>query len=295
MSSQLSAVRQFILERGRNAPRPEPTPPLIVVGAGKGGVGTSTVATLLASTMSEHQNVLLVETGHQLGVVHHMLGVDPARTLDDLRAGRAEPAELLVPVADRLTLLSAHSPPTAEILSAAERKLLFRRTTSLYERFQLVVIDAGSTVDAIVTSCSDGGRFLAVTAPDRIAVVSTYALIKLLHLRCPNVALEVVANRCEEDAAARTIEALTEACEKFLGRPVDFAGAVPDDPNFAHALAAGLSAVDAAAGSPAADALRAIGNRLMSTEQRTPRPGAAPVQHHPGGSTSTQPPRSSIS
>lgn len=261
MSSQLSAVRQFILDRGRPAPRPVSAPPIIVVGAGKGGVGTSTVAALLASAMSDQHDVLLVETGHQLGVVHHMLGLDPARTLDDLRAGRAEPEELLVPVVDGLTLLSAHTPPTADVLSAAERKLLFRRAAALYERFQLVVIDAGSTVDSIVSACAEGGRFLAVTAPDRIAVISTYALIKLLHLRCPNVALEVVANRCEEDVALRTMDSLTEACSKFLGRPVSFAGAVPDDPNFAHALAAGLSAVDAAAGSPAADALRMIGIR----------------------------------
>jgi hypothetical protein len=61
------------------------------------------------------------------------------------------------------------------------------------------------------------------------------------------------------------MDSLTEACSKFLGRPVSFAGAVPDDPNFAHALAAGLSAVDAAAGSPAADALRTIGIRSAPT------------------------------
>jgi flagellar biosynthesis protein FlhG len=254
-----------MVARGTSAQRPEPNTPVIVVGAGKGGVGTSTVAALLASAMSDDKNVLLVETGHQLGVVHHMLGVDPTHTLDDLRSGRAEPEQLLVPVGDRLTLLSAHSPPTAEPLSGAERKLLIRRTTTLYERFQLVVVDAGSTVDSIVAACSDGvSRFLAVTAPDRIAVVSTYALIKLLHLRCPDVALEVIANRCEDDAANRTIDALTEACSRFLARPVDFAGAVPDDPNFTHALGAGLSAVDAAAGSPAADALRSIGSRIVS-------------------------------
>jgi flagellar biosynthesis protein FlhG len=205
-----------------------------------------------------------------------MLGVDCPRTLDDLRAGRAEPEELLVSVAERLTLLSAHSPPTAEPLSAAERKLLFRRTTSLYPRFDFIVVDAGSTVDSIVTACADGAdRFLAVTAADRIAVVSTYALIKLLHLRCPNVALEVLANRCDDDAATRTIDSLSEACERFLHRPVTFAGAVPDDPNFTNALAGGISAVDAAAGSPAADALRAIGARIApTTNTLTPRADA---------------------
>ena len=67
MSSQLAAVRQFMLERGRRTPRPAPASTVIAVGAGKGGVGTSTVAALLASAMSDEKNVLLVETGHQLG------------------------------------------------------------------------------------------------------------------------------------------------------------------------------------------------------------------------------------
>jgi flagellar biosynthesis protein FlhG len=287
MSSQLAAVRQFMSVRGRAAPRAEPTTPVVVVGAGKGGVGTSTVAMLLASAMSAEREVLLVDTGHQLGVVHHMLGVDPAHTLDDLRAGRAEPEQLLVPVAPGLTLLSAHSPPTAEPLSVAERKLLFRRATALYERYALIVVDAGATVDSIVTSCVDGTvRFLAVTASDRIAVVSTYALIKLLHIRCPNVTVEVLANRCEDDVAARTIESITAACEQFLGRPVDFAGAVPVDPNFTDALSAGIGAVDAAAGSPAADALHRIGMRIA--------PGAAPVPAvtlRAGGTVRTSTPR----
>jgi flagellar biosynthesis protein FlhG len=272
MSSQLAGVRQFMVTRGRaTTPGSGPTPPVIVVGAGKGGVGTSTVAALLASAMSDTQNVLLVETGLELGAMHHLLGVEPVRTLDDLRAGRAEPEHLLIPVASRLSLLSAHTPPTAELMSAAERKLLFRRTTTLYERFQLIVVDAGSTVDSIVTAGADGGRFLAVTAPDRIAVVATYALIKLLHLRCPNVSLEVLANRCDDTAAARTIDSLATACGQFLDRTVDLAGVVPDDPNFTSALAAGLNAVEAAAGSPAADALRAIGSRLAPVASTTQR------------------------
>lgn len=276
--SQLSGVMQFMVARGRTGARPRSTPPVIVVGAGKGGIGTSTVAALLASAMSEDRNVLLVETGHQLGVVHHMLGVECPLTLDDLRTGRAEPEQLLVAVAEGLTMLSAHSPPTADPLTAAERKLLFRRTTALYDKFDLVVVDAGSTVDSIVAASSDGAiRFLAVTAPDRITVVSTYALIKLLHVRCPDVRVEVIANRCDGETALRTVESLTEACERFLHRPVDFAGAVPDDPNFRNALAAGISAVDAAAGSPAADALRSIGARFA------PLPSAVPASnaHHP--------------
>jgi flagellar biosynthesis protein FlhG len=267
--------------RGRTPASSPGTPPVVVVGAGKGGVGTSTIATLLAAAMSEDQRVLLVETGHQLGVVHHMLGVEPRRTLDDLRAGRAEPEELLVPVAERLTLLSAHSPPTAELLTAAERKLLFRRTATLYERYQLVVVDAGATVDSIVTACSDGARrFLAVSAPDRIALVSTYALVKLLHLQCPAVPVEIVANRCDDDSASRTMEMLTAASEQFLGRAVELAGVVPDDPNFTNALAGGIGAVDAAAGSPAADALRRIGQRIVPAPEPDPRASRATILGH---------------
>lgn len=242
---------------------------IVAVGSGKGGVGTSTIAALMAATMAEQgQRVLLVDAGQRLGGLHHLLGVEPTGSLGQLRGGR-EPHDLLVPVAERLALFPA-TLDEAE-LRPTERRLLMRRVAALFDGFELVVIDAGSSAESLVAACADGAtRLLAVTAGDRISLVATYALVKLLHERAPGVRVDVVANRVTDDGADRLHEYLNGASVRFLSRTVPFAGAIPDDPDFGSALAAGLGTAEASLGSTAAVAVRAIGERLLAEASAPP-------------------------
>jgi flagellar biosynthesis protein FlhG len=242
---------------------------VVAVGSGKGGVGTSTIAALLAATMAEQgRSVLLVDAGQRLGGLHHLLGVEPAGSLGQLRGGR-EPHDLLVPVAERLSLFPA-SLDEAE-LRPTERRLLMRRVASLFDHFELVVIDAGSSAESLVAACADGAtRLLAVTAGDRISLVATYALVKLLHERAPGVRVDVVANRVADDGADRLHEYLNGASVRFLSRTVPFAGSIPDDPDFGSALAAGMGTAEASLGSTAALAVRAIGERFLNEAPAPP-------------------------
>lgn len=242
---------------------------VVAVGSGKGGVGTSTVAALLAATMAaDGHRVLLVDAAQRFGGLHHLLGVQRAGTLQELR-GERSPQELLVPLGAHLSLFPAGVED--DVLRPAERQLLTRRVTSLYHDFELVVVDAGSTAESLVTACVDGtSRLLAVTAADRVSLVATYALVKLLHERTPHVRVDVVANRVDGEAANRVHEHLNAACVRFLSRTVPYAGFIPDDPDFGSALAAGLGTDEAALGSTAALAVRSLGERLLSEGRAGP-------------------------
>jgi flagellar biosynthesis protein FlhG len=246
---------------------------VVAVGSGKGGVGTSTVAALLATTMAElGRRVLLVDAGQRLGGLHHLLGVEPRASLGQLR-GEREAHELLVPVAERLSLFPASVGD--EELRPTERRLLMRRVVSLYNGYELVVVDAGSSAESLVTACNDGAsRLLAVTAGDRVSLVATYAVVKLLHERAPDVRVDIVANRVDDDAADKLHEYLNGASVRFLSRTVPYAGSIPDDPDFASALAAGLGTDEAALGSTAAQAVRTLGERILA--EHTMPPNAAP-------------------
>lgn len=237
--------------------------PVIAVGSGKGGVGTSTIAALLAATMAEQgQRVLLVDAAERIGGLHHLLGVEPRGSLGELRGSR-EPHHLLVPVAERLSLFPVTTDEPE--LRPAERRVLMRRVASLHTDVDLVVVDAGSSAESLVSACADGvSRLLAVTAGDRISLVATYAVVKLLHERLPDVRVDVIANRVDETTADRLHEYLNGASVRFLSRTTPFAGAVPDDPDFGSALAAGLGTAEASLGSTAALAVRAIGERILT-------------------------------
>ena len=238
-------------------------PSVVAVGSGKGGVGTSTIAALLATTMAEQgHRVLLVDAGQRLGGLHHLLGVEPNGSLGQLR-GEREPHDLLIPVAERLSLFPASADESA--LRSTERRLLMRRVMSLYQNFELVVVDAGSSAESLVNACTDGAtRLLAVTAGDRVSLVATYALVKLLHERAASVRVDIVANRVTEESADKLHEYLNGASVRFLSRTVPFAGAVPEDLDFGSALAAGLGTDEASLGSTAALAVRAIGERILA-------------------------------
>jgi MinD-like ATPase involved in chromosome partitioning or flagellar assembly len=140
-----------------------------------------------------------------------------------------------------------------------------RRVRSLYDEYALVVVDAGSSAESLVAACVDGAsRLLAVTAEDRISLVATYALVKLLHERANGVRVDIVANRVSDESADRLHDYLNAASVRFLSRTVPFAGTIPEDPDFGSALAAGLGTAEAVLGSNAAVAVRAIGERLLA-------------------------------
>lgn len=250
----------------RESPRPHATTPLIAaVASGKGGTGTSTAAVLLAASLAtQGRQVLLVDASDRLGTLDVMLGVTPNLPLDALRGGHAEPDDLLLPVADGLTLLPAYGAHGRHALPAAERRILFTRVASLFPRYDLVLFDAGASAESILNACASGvTHVLAVMTPDRIAVTATYALVKLLHERHPDVRVDVLASRTSSAAAEQAHHTINAATVRFLSRTIHLAGLVPEDPQFATAIAAGLGMHDAAEGSFAAHALREIGDRLL--------------------------------
>jgi flagellar biosynthesis protein FlhG len=269
MSIQSEGLRAYIAGRTPAATAGDEPGHRIVVGSGKGGVGTSTIAALLALLVSAAgRDVLLVDGDENLGTLHLLFGVEPRYTLGALRGGEVEPAELLVPLGPSLTLLpgggTAGGTGDAS-LSPAERRALFRRVASLYSGYDLVVIDGGSRLDCALSVCGAGiDRLLAVTATDRISVAATYALIKALEGRLPGLPADVVVNRTDAQAATRIREDLRAATDHFLGRTLGYAGAIPEDACLRAGIEAGMTIQDAAAGSATAEIVQGISEQLWS-------------------------------
>jgi flagellar biosynthesis protein FlhG len=251
---------------------------VVAVAAGKGGAGASTVATLLAATVAaDRTDVLLVDAANRLGTLGAILGVNAERGIEALRGGRAEPDELIVKVDDRLALLPSGGASVASI-SAAERRVLLARVTSLFPRYGLVVIDAGASADSVLAACALGvTRVLAVTADDRISVATTYALVKLLHEQYPGLRVDLLGNRVSEPLARMVQDCVNAATVRFLSRTLHLTGSIPDDPHFGIALTAGLGACVASQGSSAAAVVRAIGHSLLPPELPPPTGGSMPA------------------
>jgi flagellar biosynthesis protein FlhG len=213
--------------------QPAQETPTIVVGSGKGGVGKSVVSVLIATAVAaQGRRVLLLDGDQNLANLHVLLGVRPMARMESVLSGKADAPELVQWVWPNLWLLPGES--GAESLYALEsvnRARLQHRLSEVYRRFDVVVVDAGTGLENVVRAATmRATSLLLVTAPEPTALTDAYALIKILHLQLPDFPIDILVNRCLSATEGRdAFVKLATACERFLRRAVDYAGALPED------------------------------------------------------------------
>jgi MinD-like ATPase involved in chromosome partitioning or flagellar assembly len=249
----------------------------LLVASGKGGVGTSVIASLVALQAAERgDRVLLVDASEAGGTLHHLFGVRPTHSLWMLTDRHADPSQVLIPIDERLTLVAGGTSATANAPSNDnERRSALARLAHTYAGYDTIVFDGGSRLDTIaaISELADP-TLLLVTSADRLALAANYALVKSVNARRDNAPIAVVANRHGETLAEEACEFLIGACSHFLGRTIDVAGAVPDDPCLQAAVGAGMTVRDALDGSPAAESVRGVLSRVLPSSH-APLPGVA--------------------
>src|SRR3954464_651203 len=81
-------------------------PKTLLVASGKGGVGTSVVATLLALTAAAgDERVLLIDATESGGALHHLFGARPSRSLWMLSKG-GDARDTVIGIDETLSLIA---------------------------------------------------------------------------------------------------------------------------------------------------------------------------------------------
>lgn len=249
MTNQLESLRRYVANRPLPL-IPESPDRVLLVGSGKGGVGTSTVAALLAvMAAADGQDVLVVDADESHGALPLLFGVVPEHPLARLQGGDVSVSELLIHLGHGLALLPAGGGADPEHrLEPTQRRNLLRRVSSLYDRFDLVIVDAGSRLDQVLSAASAGGtRLLAVSAAERVSAAATYALVKVIDSEFAGMPIDLLFNRCRLSAANAAFEEVDRATRHFLQRGIEFAGAIPEDERLRETIEAGTPIQDVAA------------------------------------------------
>ncbi len=285
MSRSVESLKAFMAGSRREATF-RPVRGVIVVGAGKGGVGTSVVAGLLAIAAARSgERVLLVDGDEAVGSLHLLFGLNDAGPgLGALRGGRIVPRDLLVTLAPGLTLLPGGGGGLDATLAvaAADRRVLFRRVAGLYEHFGLVVVDGGSRLDSVMAACAAGSeKLLCVTGTERIALAGSYALLKVTRTRFPGLSTELVINGATTHAGRGAYSIVEAATASFLGAAVPLCGVVPDDPDVREGVREERPLHLIGDASPALEAASAIVHRILREDAEAPGAAAAviPLSH----------------
>lgn len=272
MSTQLASLRRFL---GGRTPPPGPGfgTKTLIVGSGKGGVGTSLITALLALTTAEEgARTLLIDADRDLGVQHLLLGTEPGPGLGALRDGlRAD--ELVVEAGPGLGLISC-APPTDRLESrpeAAEWGPLIRRLTSLASEFDYLIVDAGSRLDGLRATESLGRRrLLALSTTDRVGLAATHALIKASITREIDAPVQILFNRSEEGEARNAFNILEGGVDRFLSRRLEFVGALPTDTKITKALDEGRPIPEATSGTELSALLSGLRAQIIPIEAHPP-------------------------
>lgn len=212
----------------------------IVVGSGKGGVGKSVVSVLLASALAaQGRRVLLFDGDHNFANLHVLLGVRPPVRLEAMLRGEVKASAIVRPVAPNLWLIPGESGAEGmHGMEAVDRARLHHRLSELYEEFDAVIVDAGAGIESVIRAASmRAERLLVVTAPEPTALTDAYALMKIVTLQVPDLAMDVIVNRCTDAEDGRiAFVKLATATERFLRRGVRYVGALPEDPKIRLAV-----------------------------------------------------------
>jgi pilus assembly protein CpaE len=243
--------------------------PLIVVLGPKGGVGKTTVATNLATTLAQRgQRTLVIDLDLQFGDVGLVLGVEPDHTIHDLvtAQGRLD--------GERLRGFVGRSADGVDVLLAPVRPDQADAVTP--ERLVEVLDIARSEYDAVVVDTPPAFTSTTIAAIDNAqhaVMVGTLDLPGLKNMRVGLETLDLMGFDRERivtvlNRADSKVGLLSHDVKKVLGAMPQLE--VPSDRRVPRSLNEARAIVVAEPKAPPAKALRSLGDRV-ATAIATPR------------------------
>ena len=246
---------------------------ITAVTSGKGGVGKTFVSANLAGALAAlGQRVLVLDADLGLANLDVVLNLVPKRTLHDVFTGTCTLDEALIEVAGGFTVLLAGSGMVEySRLTPEVRDRLLDVIERVAPRFDHVLLDTGAGIsDVVLFTVSLADQVLMVATPEPTSLTDAYATIKVLAGAQARRTMRLVVNQARRVGDGRTVRAqLQQVIDRYvspgLDEPLllDLVGEVPVDPSVRDAVQSRRLLLDAYPGSPAAQAIAALAERLV--------------------------------
>lgn len=248
----------------------------VAVIGGKGGCGTSVVATSLAVALGRlSAGVVLFDANLALGSVAPLLGLPASVGLPDVLAGRCALRSLMVPGPDGVNVIAAADGDiNLSRLSQIDHASLIAGFSEPGLSADTLLVDTPSGYcDDAMGYASAAREVLVVVTDEPTALHDAARVLQRLHERYRARRFRVVVNRVSSARHGRDVHAeLVARLDADTDLLLDHVGSIPDDAHVAAAVHARQSVVDHAPRSPAALAFAKLAARVAAW----PRP-ATPV------------------
>lgn len=279
-----------IIKASPQAGAPRPLARVITVTSGKGGVGKSNTAINLAIYFKKlGQRVIILDADFGLANIEIMFGTLPKANLSDLIYQGKNITEIITWGPGDVGFISGGSGIAG--LSNLGREYLtyiIQNLAQLDAIADVIIIDTGAGIsDAVLEFLVASGEILLITTPEPTSITDSYSLLKALN-RHPrfsreNSQIKVIANRVENEADGEVLfKKLNVVVGRFLGLPLEYLGAVPQDKHLNQAVMQQKPVSLANPDAKSALAFQSIAARLMhlETEGRVKKRGMAAFFSH---------------
>jgi len=210
-----------------------PSPQVISVSSGKGGVGkTFTSVHLAAHAARSGKKVLLIDADLGLANVDVMLGLNASRTMQHLLSGDASLHDLIMPCAQGFDVLPGGSGMyELTSLNVAEQQTILDSLREAGSHYDLVLIDTAAGIgENVLYFASAAETALVVLTPDPTSLTDAYALIKVLSQQRDVRRFMVVINQTDEIDGHITFKRLLSVADRYLDVYLDYIGFIPQHP-----------------------------------------------------------------
>ncbi|HKD36827.1 MAG TPA: P-loop NTPase [Pirellulales bacterium] len=266
MHDQADELRTLARQWAAEA-KPSDGPRKIVVSAGKGGVGATTIAVNLAAALGRQGcRTILVDADFSGADVAMLCGIESRDTIGDVLSGRRSVHEVLQPGPAGIQVVpGVWSPGTMPDCSPAAQQRLLRELDHLGRHAEVVVLDAGSGLNHVVQRFWQAAdELLVVTTVEAVSIMDAYAAVKLLLAeKAPPIVRTIVNQSPQEEVALGVHARIAQACQRFLAMRVHRGGAVPWDSTVALSYRSHKPLVIETPDCPAARAIEQMAEQII--------------------------------
>jgi flagellar biosynthesis protein FlhG len=254
----MEAIQTLGLKRGAN---PGPVQVIAVTG-GKGGVGKTSVAVNLATTLaSTGRRVMLLDGDLGLANVDVFLGLSPRHTMAHVLSGERTLEEIVLESPHGIHVVPGAS-GVAELanLSAAAHLGLVQAFSALSTRLDTLIVDTSAGIaHSVVQFAQAAQHVLLVVCDEPASMTDAYALTKVLSRNHGVTKFNVLANMVRSPGeGAALFEKLQRVTGRFLDVTLEYAGEIPEDPYLKRAIREQRPVVAAFPACPSARAFKKL-------------------------------------
>lgn len=254
----------------RMAMTARPTPHVITITSGKGGVGKTNLSANLGWQLRQlRKRVLLLDADLGLANVDIILGLNPEFNISHVLNGECTLNDILTKGPNGLKVLPASSGVSSMTeLTDSQQIMLMGQMEALQEDFEYLLIDTGAGIAHNVIYFNLAAQtIIVIVTPEPTSLTDAYALIKVLSRDYHQHKFMVLANDVTgEDEGLSVFNKLTRVTDKFLNVSLDYLGCVPHDPLLREAVRMQKPFSEVFPDGVAATGLRKIAKKVAALE-----------------------------